>query len=92
MKNSVPVGLGTIVGYGSALLSAAIAALEALNSSGASPESVKWLGILSAVLVGLTTIGRQFQAASGVPVPQPEPFSGGKETPPVAPSDGNGQA
>lgn len=71
MNNSVPIGLGTIVGYGGALIAAAVAVVEALDASGPNPQSVKWLLILAAAKSGLTTFGRMYQAAN-TPTETPE--------------------
>jgi hypothetical protein len=66
---NVPVGLGSIVGYGGALILAAIAGIEALEANGPTPGAVKWMLILGAAKAALTTFGRQYQAAQA---PTPE--------------------
>ena len=77
MKNSVSVGIATVVGYGTSLLLAAIAGIEALQASGPTPAATKWLSILAAVQASLTTLGRQYQAAQLPPA----------EATPVVPPD-----
>lgn len=76
MKNSVPVGLATIVGYGSSALLAGWAVVEA-NEGGLNGPA-KWLLIIAAAKAALTSLGRQLQAAKNPPLgelPPPVPAS-----------------
>jgi hypothetical protein len=69
MKNSVSIGLGTIVGYGLTIIGGAVTAWAA-----AEPHPSISVGLLAALTYGaaqLTTLGRMYQAGQA-----PAPVAG----------------
>lgn len=83
---NVTIGLGTLVGYISAA-AAAIAPLVGQLADNLDPLGVPsqtWI-IVSAVLAGITTLGRMYQAAqaAGQIVTEPVPEDGGADEPGV---------